>query len=69
MSVKTCYLISFILLLVAVVAFMIAFICELTIGMYWIAVIYMVLTGVDGILAQKAFKSYIEFKKLEKVIK
>ena len=66
MSAKVCYLISFILLMIAAAAFMIAFICELVTGMWWLAIIYMVLTSADGILAQRAFKYYIEFKNLEK---
>ena len=67
MTSKIWYLVNFVIAIIAVIAFVILTIMKFSIGLYWFAVLYMVLTGTEGLLAWRYLKTYFELKEIENI--
>ena len=67
MTNKIWYLVNFVIAVIAVIAFVILAIMKFSVGLYWFAVLYMVLTGAEGLLAWKHLKIYFELKEIENI--
>ena len=67
MTSKIWYLVNFIIAIIAVITFVILTIMKFSIGLYWFAVLYMVLTSAEGLLAWRHLKTYFELKEIENI--
>lgn len=67
MTSKIWYLVNFIIAIIAVITFVILTIMKFSIGLYWFAVLYMVLTSAEGLLAWRYLKTYFELKEIENI--
>lgn len=67
MTSKIWHLVNFIITVIAVIAFVILTIMKFSVGLYWFAIIYMVLTGAEGLLAWRYLKTYFELKEIKSI--